>query len=110
MFGKSAEPYTPTQCTLEGVNEKCVLSIKVSGVENLRSRLSKMELGDTYVHVCAYLKDEMFMMGQHDLSLTFAAVVALVAGIGAVADSLVIDDTAHPSVLALVVRSTTSCH
>lgn len=44
------------------------------------------------------------------LGLTFAAVIALVAGVGAVADSLVVDHIAHPSVLALMVWATASCY
>ena len=44
------------------------------------------------------------------LGLTFAAVIALVTGVGAVADGLVVDHTAYPSVLALVVWPTASCY
>lgn len=47
-------------------------------------------------------------MGQH--GLTFAAVVALETGVRAVADGLVVDYAAHPSVLALVLRPTASCY
>lgn len=57
-----------------------------------------------------YVKVGMYMMGQHDLGLTFAAVIALVTGVRAVADGLVVDHTAHPSVLALVVWPTARCY
>lgn len=71
-----------------------------------------MLLKGTYVRKCVRVYcmcvwDEMFMIV---LGLTFTAVIALVPCVGAVTDGLVVDQVAHPSVLALVVWPAARCH